>query len=145
MVCVAVTHTRSNASPTWYHVPAADKKEVWNWYTSPIRFHAMLVYFMVVWRQDIKSIRLRRFMHFSKSRICTSLKTVNPNSVEIQSLREQLMPHYQENTRRYRAGAMTKARTAIEHPDEAISIAIDGADQMEWLILKAQKEHTRAN
>ena len=27
---------------------------------------------------------------------------------------------------------MTKARTAIEHPDEAISIAIDGTDQMGW-------------
>ena len=41
---------------------------------------------------------------------------------------------------------MTRARTAIEHPDDAISIAIDGTDQMGWGYPKGPEgTHAEAN
>ena len=91
-------------------------------------------YFMKVWRNKIRSVRLRKYSRFTKCTLCTNFKAEKAqcrgrnNSVP-KALLEEMKAHY-DQIRRYRSDAGHRARIAADHPDDYISIAQDGTDQL---------------
>jgi hypothetical protein len=124
----------------FYQCPAPDKKVVYCWYkddsiADPETWpNTSYPYFMDVWRKQVHNVRLRKYSRFTKCGKCTKFKAEKKsyrgrnNSVP-KKLIDDMSKHYNQ-IRRYRSDAAHRARLAATHPDEYISIAQDGTDQL---------------
>ena len=126
----------------WLQVPAADRVEVYNWYCAScveqpgVYLRTTYSYFCRIWRKSCPTIRLRKYLRFSKCRTCTQLKAEKTkhrgrgNHVPAE-LKKRMAEHYQK-IYRCRAGAMNKALLAMNKPGDFISIAQDATDCLGW-------------
>lgn len=140
----------------YYLVPAVDRKEVFGWYEAarqeaPDLFKKTVYQnFLRIWKKHCPTIRLRKYMRFSKCLTCTDLKLRKQsmrgrgNAVP-RSLLDLMTKHYKFITL-CRADATHKANLAIDQPGQFISIAQDGTDQLGYGVPKgAESTHKEDN
>jgi hypothetical protein len=123
--------------PVW-QVAAPWKKSVFEWYKGdcaeyPQYMKCSRSYFLTLWKDHFPEIKLRKWLRFSKCSTCAEFRRVrwarNTSATEKADAMIKLRSHY-KFVKSERAYATAKANLAIERPTEALSIAIDGTDQL---------------
>ena len=118
-----------------YMLPAPHKKTVYQWYMTDHGEHPTVYpkvsapYFLRVWREEFRHVKLRRYLRFSKCCFCVLHRAVRWDKTTSKKKKREAMTRLREHyrwIRQERAYARVKQNLAILHPDEYLSIAIDG-------------------
>jgi hypothetical protein len=108
-------------------------------------------HFYKIWRQDpdLRRIRCRRYLRFSKCDLCVKLRANVPHSLSgglshrqiDKSKRRKAFSKHIKDIKAERGAYMNRKRHAALYPDETMSIIIDGADQQNmgvpWYVEKS--------
>jgi hypothetical protein len=90
-------------------------------------------YFFKIWRARFACIKLRKWLRFSKCTFCEKYRAIrwarSTSKTDKADAINQLLDHYQL-IKAERGYATSKANRAMECPTSALSIAIDGTDQL---------------
>jgi hypothetical protein len=126
---------------SWLQVSAPDRKSVWHWYEQDheqwpeVYPECSYAYFNKIWRENLgEAVRLRKYTRFTKCPQCIDLrnrkrKCGGGGQKVDRSVYAELQTHY-NTIRAYRLNAKTNAAKARLHPDEYLSIAQDGTEQL---------------
>jgi hypothetical protein len=122
-----------------YIIPAPSKRGVWRWYLadgvlSPELYPKVsLSYFIKVWSEYFPTVKLRKYLRFTKCCKCVKWRTIRWSKESTQAQKDEAMDelkaHY-DYIKLERGFARMKQNHAWTHPDEVISIAIDGCENL---------------
>jgi hypothetical protein len=88
-------------------------------------------YFNKVWRENYSNVRLRKHCRFAKCTFCVRWRSIyEKNDKQRNEAFLKLKEHRAWANIRERAHWQAKRNTAIHHPDEAISLSLDGTDKV---------------
>jgi hypothetical protein len=120
-------------------IPAPSKKAVYNWYCSDVESSPKMydqtskTHFLKTWRDYFPGVKLRKYLRFTKCCTCVKWRQVrwSKQSTKEQKLEalDKLKTHY-AYIKQERGYARMKRNQAWAHPDEVISIAIDGCENL---------------
>lgn len=119
--------------PFW-QCPAPDRGVVYGWYMEDrardpgMWPNVSKPYFLRVWGKHCGQIKLRKHLRFANCTTCKSFKEQNPSSLA-KKRRQEMEAHYGQVIRS-RQQASYHASLALAHPEQYISIAQDGTDQL---------------
>jgi hypothetical protein len=93
-------------------------------------------YFLKGWRTDkeTKHIKVRKWMRFAQCTVCLKHREKRDkerNKEERRILDLAFLEHVRD-VKRERGGYYLRRRNAVEHPDDSLSLIIDGADQSKF-------------
>ena len=122
-----------------YQVPVAHKHIVWSMYMDDCRrnpgiyIQVTTPFFLRLWATFFDNIKVRKWTRFTRCDFCEKHRAIQNSSRSSNEQKcdaiVQLTDHYRHITME-RAYADSKAFRARAHPQEVLSLAIDGTDQL---------------
>jgi hypothetical protein len=122
-----------------YVLPAPSRKSVWHWYNNDHDQHPDLYiqagesYFNTVWREYFPDVKLRKYLRFHKCSLCVSLRQIRWDRTSSKASKAQALKTLEEHykwIKKERGYSRLKSNRAVLNPQDCISIAIDGCENL---------------
>jgi hypothetical protein len=122
-----------------YIIPAPSRKGVWKWYCGDGEAYPTLfppvtrAYFLMVWAEYFPTVKLRKYLRFTKCCTCVKWRTVRWSktaSAEEKAVAMTKLKEHYDYIKQERAYARLKRNHAWTHPSEVMSVAIDGCENL---------------